>query len=452
MFKLITKNTDILYNSNSLAWTSDSDTLGTQLSFTSIKDLYEGQVVSLYNDDNELIRGIVLNKTENKNYFNYVVLDYSFYLKSKKLKQFNAMPASECIKSLVADAYLVGDITEIPTLITQIYKDKSLGDIISDILEKAEADQGIKYIKEIISNKLYIYRLEDMKIVPNVIVGDFTIDSSIENMKNDIQVVSSEEKYNSIIASASDESKYSWYGQLSDTLNVDADNIAQALNIAKNKLTELNMIERNTRIPLIVLDEKVDIKANRMMYFNHGPLVGYYRIKNASHSLVDGLHKCDVEIIMNYSNNVITNTFEDTATINQIISDNANNDTGSSSSDSTGSNKGNSIVEYAKTFLGTPYVWGGTTPSGFDCSGFTQYVYNHFGISIPRVSEDQINCGTITSKPSAGDLFFPHTGHVGIYIGGGKVIHSPKTGDVIKISDAWGRDSGFPKYVHVSGV
>jgi cell wall-associated NlpC family hydrolase len=451
MFKLITNKADILYNSNSLSWTSDIDTLGTQLSFSSIKDLYDGQVVSLYEGENELIRGIVLNKTDNKNYFNYVVQDYSFYLKSKKLKQFNSMQASECIKSLISDAYLVGDITDIPTLITQIYKDKTLDEIISDILEKAEADQGIKYIKEIVGNKLNIYRLEDMKIVPNVIVGDFTIDSSIENMKNDIQVISSEEKYNSIIASASDESKYSWYGQLSDTLNVDADNIAQALNIAKNKLSELNKIEKNTTIPLIVLDEKVEIKANRMMYFHNGPLIGYYRIKNASHSLVDGLHKCDVEIIMDYSNNTLTSSYENTDAINQIIYDNENNNS-SSSSDGSGSSKGNSIVEYAKTFIGTPYVWGGTTPSGFDCSGFTQYVYKHFNISIPRVSEDQINCGIKTSNPAPGDLFFPHTGHVGIYVGDGKVIHSPKTGDVIKISNAWGRDSGFPKYVHVSGV
>lgn len=453
MFKLVTSGMDILPYSNSLSWSSDVDTLGTQLSFDSIKDLAEGQVVSLYETDKELIRGIVIKKTDKTNTFSYVVQDYSFYLRNKTLKQFNNMAASECIKSLITDAYLVGNITDIPTLITQIYKDKTLDEIIEDILSKAQSDQGIYYFKEIVGNVLNVYRLEDMKIVPNVVVGDYNIDSSIENMKNDINVISSEEKYNLIVASASDETKYSWYGKLSDTVTVDADNVAQALNIAMNKLNELNKIEKSTTVPLVILDESVEIKANRYIYLHSGKLIGYYFVKSAKHSLVDGLHKCDIDIKLDVEASVLTSSYENSDLINQIISDAASTSTGSSSSSSSsGSEKGKQIVEYAKQFLGTPYVWGGTTPSGFDCSGFTQYVYNHFGISIPRVSEDQINCGTRVSDPSVGDLFFPHTGHVGIYIGDGQVIHSPKTGDVIKISNAWGRDSGFPKYVHVSGV
>ena len=453
MFKLITKNADILYNSNNISWNSDIDTLGTQLTFDSIKDLCEGQVVSLYEGDNELIRGIIINKVDNRNTFSYTVQDYSFYLKNKvPIIQFNGEQASECIKQLISDAYLVGSISEIPTPITYNYRGETISDIIDDILEKAEADQGIKYVREIEGNKLYIYQLQDLKIVPNVIVGDFSINSSIENMKNDINIISSEEKYNSILANACDESLYYWYGKLSETITVDADNVAQAKNIALNKLAELNKIERSTTIPLVVLDEKVEIKANRLIYLHTGPFCGYYKVKNAKHTLVDGLHKCDIEIIFDYQHTNVTSQYENKSVINQIITDNANNKSSSSSSSISGSTKGNQIVEYAKQFLGTPYVWGGTTPDGFDCSGFTQYVYNHFGISIPRVSEDQINCGTRIDNPSVGDLFFPYTGHVGIYIGNGQVIHSPKTGDVIKISNTWGRDSGFPKYVHVEGV
>lgn len=101
---------------------------------------------------------------------------------------------------------------------------------------------------------------------------------------------------------------------------------------------------------------------------------------------------------------------------------------------------GMEIVNYAKRFLGTPYVWGGTTPSGFDCSGFTSYVYrNAAGISLPRTSGSQAGVGTyIGSKGSLqpGDLVFfgSPTHHVGIYVGGGSYIHSPRTGDVVKIS------------------
>ena len=104
----------------------------------------------------------------------------------------------------------------------------------------------------------------------------------------------------------------------------------------------------------------------------------------------------------------------------------------------------NAIIAYASNFLGTPYLWGGTTPSGFDCSGFTQYVYAHFGISVGRTTFDQINDGVQVSKDNlqAGDLVFfgtfgnPH--HMGIYVGDNNYIHAPHTGDVIKVS-AMGR-------------
>ncbi|MBW9153133.1 C40 family peptidase [Clostridium estertheticum] len=103
------------------------------------------------------------------------------------------------------------------------------------------------------------------------------------------------------------------------------------------------------------------------------------------------------------------------------------------------------IIAYASNFLGTPYLWGGTTPSGFDCSGFTQYVYAHFGISVGRTTFDQINDGVEVSrdKLQPGDLVFfgsfanPH--HMGMYIGNNNYIHAPHTGDVIKIS-ALGRN------------
>lgn len=108
--------------------------------------------------------------------------------------------------------------------------------------------------------------------------------------------------------------------------------------------------------------------------------------------------------------------------------------------DSTVSATGNAIVDYAYKFLGTPYLWGGTSPSGFDCSGFTQYVFqNAAGVSLPRTTYEQINVGVAVAYNDLqpGDLVFPHTGHVGIYIGGGQMIHAPSTGDVVKVSSVY---------------
>jgi len=99
------------------------------------------------------------------------------------------------------------------------------------------------------------------------------------------------------------------------------------------------------------------------------------------------------------------------------------------------------VVGIAMQFLGTPYVYGGSSPSGFDCSGFVMYVYAQIGVSLPHNAAAQYGYGTPVSRSALqpGDLvFFNGLGHNGIYIGGGQFIHSPHTGDVVKISSLSG--------------
>lgn len=93
----------------------------------------------------------------------------------------------------------------------------------------------------------------------------------------------------------------------------------------------------------------------------------------------------------------------------------------------TSSKSGSSVVSYAKQFLGCKYVYGGTSPSGFDCSGFTQYVYKHFGVNLNRTAAAQYSNGKSVTSLQAGDLvMFGKSGinHVGIYIGGNTFIHA----------------------------
>ena len=108
---------------------------------------------------------------------------------------------------------------------------------------------------------------------------------------------------------------------------------------------------------------------------------------------------------------------------------------------------GNDIVSIALSLTGIPYVYGGSTPAGFDCSGFTQYVYARAGISIPRTSGAQGAAGTFVSASEArpGDLVWHAYGHVGIYAGNGMVVEATTPGSVTKVQPLWGNYS-FVRY------
>jgi cell wall-associated NlpC family hydrolase len=102
---------------------------------------------------------------------------------------------------------------------------------------------------------------------------------------------------------------------------------------------------------------------------------------------------------------------------------------------------GGQAVAIAEQYLGVPYVWGGASPSGFDCSGLVMYVYGRLGVSLPHNAAAQYGMGTPVPRDALepGDLvFFDGLGHVGIYVGGGSFIHAPHTGTVVQISSLSG--------------
>ena len=99
------------------------------------------------------------------------------------------------------------------------------------------------------------------------------------------------------------------------------------------------------------------------------------------------------------------------------------------------------VVGIAMRYLGVPYVWGGASPSGFDCSGLVMYVYAQVGVSLPHYTGAQWNVGVPVSRGDLqpGDLvFFDGLGHVGIYIGGNQFIHAPHTGTVVQVNSMTG--------------
>ena len=104
---------------------------------------------------------------------------------------------------------------------------------------------------------------------------------------------------------------------------------------------------------------------------------------------------------------------------------------------------GEAAANIALGQLGTPYVWGGAAPGGFDCSGLVMWAYSQVGVSLPHSTYAQYSMGVPVSRDQLqpGDIvFFDGLGHEGLYIGGGQFVHAPHTGDVVKISslsDSW---------------
>ncbi|GAA2474136.1 C40 family peptidase [Terrabacter carboxydivorans] len=106
------------------------------------------------------------------------------------------------------------------------------------------------------------------------------------------------------------------------------------------------------------------------------------------------------------------------------------------------------IVGIAQSFFGVPYVYGGSSPSGFDCSGFTSYVYRQAGISIPRTASAQQSAATSVSNPSPGDLVFFGTPayHVGIYVSPGRMIDAQRPGTTVGNHSIWTTPSGYGRF------
>lgn len=351
---------DILPKSNNLSWTSDKDALSVQLSWDSIYDFEDGTFVALLNNGEEIFRGLVVSKTKKRFTNNYIAWDYGFYLAQNETTiQFNGLAADDAIKQLCGKVSIPCEIVKIDyllkakireakekkqkatstneaqsadsifaalgidsrdietskfsTIITskvkkskniktntaKIYKGQTYANIIDDILKQAEQELFLKFFKEMQGSTLIIMEQSDCKIAPKVVIGkDTVLNTSIENMRNRVEVVSSEEKNINVLAVSEDTNNESIYGRLTKVVSVDDKNESQARNIAENTLKENNKIFKNITLPMIALEDGDDIRANRLIELNIPSmgLSGWHRIKSAQHSLQNNIHKVNVEI------------------------------------------------------------------------------------------------------------------------------------------------------------
>lgn len=300
--------------SGSLSWKDSIDTLGREISFNVARrndEVVIGDKVAMFNGSLELFRGIIVDLGTEKYIKSITAFDYAFYLnKSKIIIQYNKSRADNAIKTLCTRFKVpIGKISNIPTLITKIYKDDTVSDIIKDILDQVKNINGIKYSLEMREGKLYIDKYTDLIVKPifkpagsrytiDVLknIGGISKSESISDMKNSILISSGDEKSSRVVATAQDTKNIYKFGLLQDVESVDDKDIAKAKNIAKNKLKELNKIGEDISIGPLLGDDKV--RAGRILELDNNifGLKGKYLVKDCIHNYHNSFHTMNVTV------------------------------------------------------------------------------------------------------------------------------------------------------------
>lgn len=301
MLSLYYNNVNILPKSNNLTWSSDSDNFGIELTFDSLYDLDEGGGITLWDNNKKFFEGIIVRKSYSNFSNSYSCLDYSFYGNNETLIQFNKTAASNSLKELWNNFNVYIESISIPTLIDQLFKDKSLNDITKEILELAEADQKKRYFSEFQGATLKILEKYTETINPKLLISkEINYDTDLSELKNKIIVVNDGEESNTIHAVESDNNSINKYGLLQEYLTVSEEEQAKAVNIARNTLSEKSRIKKNFSFNCIALENGCSIKANRLIdlgnEFSKYGIVGKQKIKSASHSYNNKIHKVDITL------------------------------------------------------------------------------------------------------------------------------------------------------------
>ena len=217
--------------------------------------------------------------------------------------------------------------------------------------------------------------------------------------------------------------------ETSSTINKTGYVSAEGLKVRKEPNTsseELDSLKKNDKVEII------------------GQSGNWYKINlNGKTGYVSAKYISDTKIPETTSRSGSALKSEETSIAETVTNEQETPETPVTSESSTAGTTGTAVVEYAKQYLGYKYVSGGASPStGFDCSGFTTYVYKHFGISLYRTSGDQIKNGVAVEKSDLqpGDLVLfnndgnTRIGHVGIYVGNGNFIHASNPKEGVKIT------------------
>ena len=299
-------------NTGNLSWGDDIDTIASEFSFSSTQNIEVGAKTVIINEQTgkEVLRGLITDKSLDKNkLYQYSGFDYGFFLnKNEVIIQFNNVKIDMAIKQLCAKVNIpCGNICSINAYVTKIFKDNVVSDIIIELLEMARKKTGVKYVFSCQCGKLEIVdtmvecesviKLTDGQQI-NIVdsVGDISYSESIQELKNSVQIVDSDETSVFVVASARDSASISKYGLLGQVETVDKDDKTSKNVIASNILKDANKITTTVSVEMLGTD---DIKKGSILDFNYPDfnIVGKHYAKTTKHTISNNIHKLSAEYI-----------------------------------------------------------------------------------------------------------------------------------------------------------
>ncbi|ASJ54198.1 hypothetical protein BP422_11960 [Brevibacillus formosus] len=278
-----------------------------------------GDVVLLLKDGEEINRGVVVKEgRQGRSAITYTVYDYAWYLgKSKSVYQFNKIPASQAITKILSDfGMLIGNVPEMPTIIDDIFLEKSPAEIIETIYKLHERRSGKRYNVEMRQGKIYFEEMKDLlikgtfKLAENIAPVDVMTNPlgadrtrSIEEMRNRVKILierdekeKNKPKYE-IVATSQDEGLIRKYGLLEEVFKIDAEDAAKAREVARILLKRLARIHETNSIQLM---GDVAFKAGRLLDVTE-PVTGMqnrFMITSAKHEVKNQIHTMQLDLAL----------------------------------------------------------------------------------------------------------------------------------------------------------
>lgn len=320
MYKIVVKDKDVSEIIGNLTWRDTVDTLGVEVDFELPVNRYDkkfeflyditlGDPIQILNDKGEtLVQAIIVSETPNGKITSFTAYDMAWYLnKSTVIKQFKKMIGNDCIKSLCKEIGIKVEVSGLDTKIDKIYKDKSISDVIKDIIEQCSQFNSKKFFIEYDKDTLRIMPYKKIKVVGQYEmqkdkfinidenIGGVSLSKSIVDMKNSVLVVTENKGAVRTIGQEQDTESIEKYGKLQEVVTLDEKEFSKANLVAKNELKKLNRITEDFSIDVLG-DDKV--KSGRVIdidlpLFN---LKGEYLIKESNHTISNNIHKINLKL------------------------------------------------------------------------------------------------------------------------------------------------------------